>query len=632
MTSRIGKPDTAADVQLKELLDQSFLSSFVMVAGAGSGKTTSLIKALDHLGRTRGRDLRRNGQKIACITYTDIAVKEILGDIGNATLFHISTIHSFLWAVVRPFQNDIRIWVANRIDEKISKAREKISKPKTQPKTRENLTLDIARYQEQFKKLNGIPHFSYEMGSDYANGILGHDDILKIGPELITEKPLLRTLIASRFPFIFVDESQDTIPLFVDALKKIEEAVGKNFCLGFFGDPMQKIYLAGAGSIALGNKWSQITKPENFRCPINVLGVINRIRAEDDKLEQIRGGTVDHSKIVKAIEGTARLFILPADEQRSTRLAVVRSWLAKENQDPLWESDSNEANVRVLVLVHRMAALRLGFADIYAALNDNNAGSLKYGLLDGTAWVLRPFIAYILPMVLSARASSDFDVITALRIHCPLLSKEYLTGQDAVKLLAELRIAVAGLVGLFEKDESRTIKEVLIFIRDQKLARLDDRFIRFLDEPSDEEIDSQDTAVNAFLNCPANQLFGYLTYIEDQSPFATQHGIKGAEFQRVLVILDDEESAYNLYSYDKYLGITPLSDTDDENIEGGKDSVLSRTRRLFYVCCSRATKDLAIVLFASDVHQAKIIINQRQLFPVSDVHLLEDFENDCSPV
>ena len=43
MTSRIGKPDTEADLQLRDCLDQPALTSFVMVAGAGSGKTTSLV-------------------------------------------------------------------------------------------------------------------------------------------------------------------------------------------------------------------------------------------------------------------------------------------------------------------------------------------------------------------------------------------------------------------------------------------------------------------------------------------------------------------------------------------------------------------------------------------------------------
>jgi len=60
MTSRIGSPDTQADIDVRDCLAQVPPRSFVMVAGAGSGKTTSLIKALAHLGETRGKALRRS--------------------------------------------------------------------------------------------------------------------------------------------------------------------------------------------------------------------------------------------------------------------------------------------------------------------------------------------------------------------------------------------------------------------------------------------------------------------------------------------------------------------------------------------------------------------------------------------
>ncbi len=376
MTSRIGQPDTDADRALRRCLDQQALTSFVVVAGAGSGKTTSLVKALAHLSTTRAAELRRRGQRIACITYTDVAVGEIWGDVGNDSLFHVSTIHSFLWTVVSPFQQDLRRWVAGRIEEKIAAAKERLDNPRTRANTRETLVRDIERYRRQTEALVSVPRFIYGTGSDYAKGVLGHDDILKIGPALIEERPLLRTLIANRFPFIFVDESQDTSPTFVAALRLIAETVGPGFCLGFFGDPMQKIYTTGVGPIALGEGWNEITKPENFRCPTSVLAVVNNIRAEDDGLRQIRGRTVERNGVIEAVEGTARLFILPADDRRTERLGQVRQWLATEHQDQRWQSDDDDADVRVLVLVHRMAARRLGFPNLYAALNDQAPPSL----------------------------------------------------------------------------------------------------------------------------------------------------------------------------------------------------------------------------------------------------------------
>ncbi len=624
MTSRIRQPDTDADRELRLCLDQQPVRSFVMVAGAGSGKTTSLVNALDHLVRTKGDDLRRRGQRIACITYTEVAVGEIWGDVGNVPLFHVSTIHSFLWTVVSPFQTDLAQWVRARIEGKIADAEAKIARPRTQARTREGLARKIERYREQLASIGQVCRFTYEAGSDYAKGILGHDDILRVGPELIETRPLLRSLVASRFPFVFVDESQDTRPDLITALRSVEKSVGAGFCLGFFGDPMQKIYTTGVGPIAAEVGWTEITKPENFRCPTRVLSVVNKIRAEDDGLEQVSGRTIMPNGSAADIEGTARLFILPTDDHRTARLGQVRRWLAVKNGDQLWERDVDDADVRMLVLVHRMAATRLGFPNLFAALNDSAPASLKGGLRDGTAWVLRPFLNYLLPLVIASRAGADFDVITALRVSCPLLAKDRPAAVDAAGVLTRLGEAVRRLTSMFDDCSAATVRDVVSLVHDQELAALDDRFIPYLlgraIEDDDDEDGSAQTAVRAFLDSQAVELWGYRKYIEGHSPFATQQDVKGAEFQRVLVVLDDEESDYNLFSYGKYFGITPLSDRDEENLAAGVNSVLGRTRRLFYVCCSRAAHDLAVVFFAPDVAKAKAAIAAKALFPAADVH------------
>ena len=46
MNRRVDQPDTPADIKLRECLSGTERKCFVMVAGAGSGKTTSLIKRL----------------------------------------------------------------------------------------------------------------------------------------------------------------------------------------------------------------------------------------------------------------------------------------------------------------------------------------------------------------------------------------------------------------------------------------------------------------------------------------------------------------------------------------------------------------------------------------------------------
>lgn len=623
MTSRIGSPDTQADIDVRGLLDQSPPQSFVMVAGAGAGKTTSLIKALAHLAQTRGGALRRSGQRIACITYTEVAVGEISADIGPSPLFHVSTIHSFLWSVIRPFQTDIADWVATRIGQKIAERKEHHDRKGTRAATKERLIREIAELENDLLAIPAIEKFSYETGSRYSEGILGHDDILKLTPACVELHPLLRRLVASRFPFIFVDESQDTNPEVVEALRAIAGEQPR-LCVGFFGDPMQKIYTTGAGAVALDEGWVEIAKPENFRCPTSVLSVINAIRAEGDGLEQTGGRTQRIDGVDEPVVGTANLFILPADDQRTARLGAVRTWLAKEAEDDLWLSDLRDGDVRLLVLVHRMAAIRLGFPNIYAALNDKAPDSLSEGLKDGSAWPLRPFMQQILPLVIAARAEDRFTVMSIIRDASPLLEPARLRGQAAAPVLSALQQATDRLVVLLAGESAASVRDVLRHVTDTELLRLDDRFgVHLAREPVDDGVAGFEN-VQAFLGCHVAELWAHRRYVVEESPFATHHGVKGAQFERVLVVIDDEEGSHRQYSYGKYLGYLPLSETDETSIAEKKESVIDRTRRLFYVCCSRALKDLAVVVFVPDPAAARAAIVAAGLFPEAAIRGVDD--------
>lgn len=618
MTSRIGQPDTSADIELREHLDNDPPKNFVMIAGAGSGKTTSLVKALAYLAQNRKKVLRHRGQQIACITYTEVAVKEIWGDVGNDSLFHVSTIHSFLWTVIRPFHEDLKAWVASKVTEKIAEAEAKIGNSRTRSTTREKSERDIQRFRRDLETLNGVHRFTYGTGSDYARGILGHSDILALVPALIREKPLLRELTASRFPIVFVDESQDTVPSLVQALRSIAETVGPRFCIGFFGDPMQKIYATGVGPIQLTDGWVEIKKPENFRCPRKVLDVINAIRAEDDRLEQQRGRMTRNGENLISVPGTARLILLPRDERRSELMSQVRHWLAHVNEDSRWEQDSRDGGLRILVVVHRMVATRLGFPNLYAALHDRAPASLADGLEDGTVWVLRPFLSYILPLVDAINENRGFDVMSLLRLHCPLMNRQTIQ-ENIGELIRSLRQATFSLAEMFQPGSETLIQDVLAFAMEQGLITLDSRFNPYLSadaEVDDDDGDPESGHVRGYLACNVSEILRYREYIEDQSPFATQQGVKGAEFERVIVVVDDEEgSAQTHFSYGKYFGTTPLSETDDKNIADGKDSAISRTRRLFYVCCSRALQDLAVVVFSPDIVALREKVIERGLFP-----------------
>jgi len=649
MIARIHNPDTPADLELKQVLDR--MGCFVMVAGAGSGKTTSLVKAMAHVAKEKRAEYLKSGRQIACITYTEVAEQELARDLGNDPLCHISTIHSFMWQLIRPFQADIRRWVARRNQEKLDELCQKQAGfgPRIQAKTREATRREIEECEQLKSVIPGVPKFTYETGRDYRSGILGHDDILKMVPALIRERPLLRRLIAQRYPYFFFDESQDTDDGVVDALKEVSRHAceqGVDFCLGFFGDPMQKIYTAGKGSIDLLNGWTKIEKPENFRCPARVLATINRIRRDGDGLQQTAGVRMRDGTELPQEQGSSCIIILSSSEDRETSASRVRAYLAAKNVDLFWSNDDPTADLRVLVIEHAMAARRLGFDKLYDIFN-HGSESAKASFREGKNWLLTPFQSLLLPLADAVRNARHYEVMSLLRRFSPALEpKTFRQTPNAVELLSKLKVAVEHLEKLLALNGTATIAGVLRFAHESRMVRLDGRIARVLVLPDDsKEVPQNEPVGNAaettdsaqpaepieevllkYLDCPASQLWGYREYIEDRSVYSTQQGIKGAEFQRVLVILDDEESNHFLFSYDKLLGITPPSDTDRKNQAEGKETVVDRTRRLFYVCCSRALKGLAVVCYTSHPDVLKGRVLESGLFPIDCIFGAADLQ------
>lgn len=643
MSSRANKPDTQADLDLRNCLGETPPRSFIMKAGAGSGKTTSLIKGLSSVIRIHGERLKKSRQRIACITYTEIAAGEIWRDVGSDPMVHVSTIHSFMWLLAKPFQKDIRAWVFTRIREKIETLEQKQATygSRVQQRTKDKDARDLERLRRQSGRIASVRGFRYGTGSDYVKGILGHDDILRLVPYLIAERPLFRTLLARQFPFVFVDESQDTTAEVIEALKLVEREPDVSLCLGFFGDPMQRIYATGSGLVDASPNWADIPKPENFRCSTKVLNLANAIRRGGDDLIQVSGERLGLDGIMPTPEGSAHLFILPADDTRDANLLRVRDWMAARTDDNEWRNEHDQ--VKLLVIVHQMAAKRLGFGELYAALNSKAPAAFKDGFLDGSAWPLSPFVKFLIPVAVAHNEGRQLEVMRLIREYSPLLEKESLLGANVAERLRVLSDLVASIADAIAGTSNATIGELLKKVHASGLLILDHRLASYLDPnapppaPSAEEADNDDdqedddsekeiASIDAFLACPATQLLPYQTYISERSPFWTQQGIKGAEFERVLVVLDDAESTHFQFSYEKYLGLKAPSDTDLKHIEAGEETVIDRTRRLFYVSCTRALRDLAVVLFTADPGQAEGHVRQLGLFEPDSIHTRAAFD------
>ena len=120
--------DDHVDQEIQDCFSVENPKCFFVFAGAGSGKTRSLINILTFLDKERGESLMMNGKQIAVISYTNAACDEISRRLHYKPIFAVSTMHSFLWELVKTYQTDIKEWVRQSIEEEISDLEEKQAK------------------------------------------------------------------------------------------------------------------------------------------------------------------------------------------------------------------------------------------------------------------------------------------------------------------------------------------------------------------------------------------------------------------------------------------------------------------------------------------------------------------------
>jgi DNA helicase II / ATP-dependent DNA helicase PcrA len=88
--------------------------------------------------------------------------------------------------------------------------------------------------------------------------------------------------------------------------------------------------------------------------------------------------------------------------------------------------------------------------------------------------------------------------------------------------------------------------------------------------------------------------------ISGRYSYGTHQGVKGLEFDRVFVVIDDSEAKGFLFSYEKLFGAKPPSAGDEQRSAEGTETAVDRTRRLLYVTCTRARRSLALVAYTAN--------------------------------
>lgn len=209
------------------------------------------------------------------------------------------------------------------------------------------------------------------------------------------------------------------------------------------------------------------------------------------------------------------------------------------------------------------------------------------------------------PLVKAYKKGNDFEISSIVRQNSPLLEKNILATQpDQVATLQKVEKAVDSLMDLWKGNKIPICIEILESVHNTGLFKLDIRVDEILSNPTGDE-SKKVSALRKALSVPFESLERYSDYVTDKTRFATHQGVKGLEFPRVMVIMDDTEAKGFLFSYEKLFGAKPKSDTDIKNENEGRDNAISRTARLFYVACTRARESLAIVAYTSDASAVK---------------------------
>jgi DNA helicase-2/ATP-dependent DNA helicase PcrA len=587
--------DDHVDEEIIKCFDKDKPRSFFTFAGAGSGKTRSLVNALSYLDSHIGSEFVAYSRQIAVITYTNAACDEILRRVDYKPLFAVSTIHSFIWELIKNQQRDIKKWVINNITLEILDLEDKQARGRAGAASIERAE-KIDSKKKRLSKIETIKRFSYNPnGENLGYDSLNHAEVIKMGSEFIMNSQTMQKILISRYPILLIDESQDTKKELVDSLLSLYENHKTEIVIGMFGDTMQKIYTDGKDNLSLciPDDWEKPVKVMNHRSSKRIVDLANTIRKDiDGKVQRNRSD---------AEPGIVRLFIANTNDDKATVEKRVADDMAEITNDKQWLI-LNE--YKTLILEHHMAASRLGFFDLYSPLYAID--SLKTGILDGSLPEIRMFTKMVLPLVNAYQSGNKFEVSKIVRQYSPLLNKKVFINSDSqIKNLKMAEEAVKDLYSLWDNKHVPTCLEILKKVEKRKLFEIPSRLQGITELNSEDSQDEITGSLLSALSVSFDQVKYYDAYINGETSFATHQGIKGLEFPRVLVIMDDEEAKGFLFSYEKLFGAKAKTDTDINNERDGKDTSISRTKRLFYVACTRAQKSLAIIAYTGNISAVK---------------------------
>lgn len=696
--------------------------SFRFDAGAGSGKTHALKECLRNLLKENYRQFYRYNQQVLCVTYTNVAAKEIRERLGESELIIISTIHDLLWDLIKirqeellnfhkcKLENELEIinyelesgevdafnFYTNledleRLDlsERIKRSRELYYKSASLKSkefreayaiSEEFRDVELSKFNRWFKnysnfkrlsgriykreryanclrninnKLEGYTSVEYDSDSNtdrLDKMSFSHDTLLEYSNLIFSNYPMMCRIVIDKYPYLFVDEYQDTSEHVINVIKSILDYSvknDKNWFVGYFGDIAQTIYGNGVGAkiATLHDDICVINKRFNRRSHSQVIDIINRVR--DDHITQ---EPIFNNRNL----GDVKFACLCPNNTDSDHIEIAKRFLNSYRDDLINKGEGdNRAKINCLVLTNNLMTKLSGFGDVYDAFS--KAGQIYFDsvntkLLSNDLVKLHPTVRLVYRLVrnyinITSKGATYYDLFGSRGkgLHLRDADKTLKDIKDinpktlvdlvvGLSQLYEVRNKTPAIVAYVSHCFSTRVRDISKFGSLEDYMRANIRGLMSSSRLSDEELteehsDQELELVNSVLELSIENLAKWVAHIDGHNDgdfvFHTYHGTKGEEYENIAIIIGHDFGLLNrnkIKNFFLYRG----SSLEDKTVmleDAGFSEKYENTKNLIYVACSRAIKNLR-VLYLDDIGEITegidSIFGTHSIFPESD--------------
>ena len=556
------------------------------------------------------------------------AVREIEERVNHKNL-NVSTIHDFLWDNIKHFQKELKqalIVLLN--DENVQQI--KIDDIANVPSDYyDNRTDPISIQYKEYLKLK--------------DGIISHDEILLVSEYMFHKYPKLCDIVKDKYKFILIDEYQDTHSEVVKILLEYFPRTPKKCIVGFFGDAMQAIYDDGIGNIDLykgdsDGQVKEVKKVQNRRNPKTVITLANRLRT--DGIIQEPSNDISAPNMVDGIPKEGNILFLYSENDDNS---IIKRFLSERyawNFNDINETKelnlthnliADKAGFRSLMDIYDKDLILAFNKRIKNYIKENNIlldfsektfgeviDILQHGKSGRELNKVQPTHNMQLfidanPDLYSFALNYNFDKLSKIYVDKDQLlddkkqsddddkkkgskrdslirhlfkiqknielykNRQYndflrKTDYPMIRTIADKRILRDNIESLINVG-NKTIEEVINDAHEMHICLIDEKLERFKLE--------KEYVYNRVKSIKYSEFQKLYEYLEGKTPFSTQHKTKGAEFNNVLVVLDN--GGWNNYNFESVF------------VDNGKsETIKSRSLKIFYVCCTRAKENLAV--------------------------------------